>query len=103
MNDLMLGLQVLAAGSLAWSCFCRLVRTDAETIREVRLAIWFEAMAAGLVMAAPFMPALVPEAQWTTGTTPRWIWLVLLLAATLVQIVTSKYWRHGVPDDFQKG
>ena len=95
-------LQMLLAAALAHSCFCRLVRTDSETIREVRLAIWFEAMAAGLVLGAPVMPLLLPEADWEPGTTPTWIWLVLLLAAALVQIVTSRYWRGGVPVDFQK-
>ena len=95
-------LQMLLAAALAHSCFCRLVRTDSETIREVRLAIWFEAMAAGLVLGAPVMPLMLPDADWDAGTTPTWIWMVLLLAAALVQIVTSRYWRGGVPVDFQK-
>ena len=54
-------LQMLLAAALANSCFCRLVRTDSETIREVRLAIWFEALAAGLVLGAPVMPLLLPD------------------------------------------
>ena len=45
---------------------------------------------------------MLPDADWEPGTTPTWIWLVLLLAAALVQIVTSRYWRGGVPVDFQK-
>ncbi|MCY1167119.1 hypothetical protein D9M73_70760 [compost metagenome] len=103
MNTVMVLLQMVVALCLAYSCFCRLVRTDAETIREVRLAIWFQAMAAGLVAGAPILPLLVPEITWRAGTTPRWIWLVLLVAATFVQVVASRYWRNGMPRDFQKG
>jgi len=103
MNTVLVLLQMVMALGLAYSCFCRLVRTDAETVREVRLAIWFEALAAGLVAGAPIVPLLVPEITWSPGTTPRWIWLVLLVAATFVQLVTSRYWRGGIPRDFQKG
>lgn len=103
MNTAMVILQMAVASCLAYSCFCRLVRTDADTIREVRLAIWFQAMAAGLVAGAPILPLLVPEITWRPGTTPRWIWLVLLVAGTLVQVVASRYWRKQVPRDFQKG
>lgn len=96
-------LQTVAACALLYSCFCRLVRTDETTIREIRLAIWFESVAAGLVIGAPILP-LVPEipTDWAPLTTPMWVWLVLLLAATLVQVVTSKFWRDGVPLDFVK-
>lgn len=95
--------QMVLATCLAVSCFCRLVRTDAETIREIRLAIWFEGVAAGLVGGAPILPWLVPEvANWPPGVTPRGIWLVLLVAATSVQIVTARYWKTGVPAVFQK-
>lgn len=95
-------IQMVLAACLACSCFCRLVRTDCETIREIRMAIWFEAMAAGLVMGAPVIPWLVPEITWHPGTTPRWVWLVLLVSATAVQIVTARYWKSGVPSVFQK-
>lgn len=107
MMPVLLVLQVVLAAMLAWSCFCRLVKTDHETVREIRLAIWFEAVAAGLVMAAPALPALVPQLlgtgllRWEPGETPTWIWLVLLAAATGMQLVTARYWRHGTPTDFR--
>lgn len=95
--------QMVLALSLAVSCFCRLVRTDAETIREIRLGIWFEGVAAGLVAGAPILPWLMPDvAKWEPGMTPRWIWLTLLVAATSVQIVTARHWKHAVPGAFQK-
>lgn len=91
------------AMALGWSCFCRLVRTDDRTIREIRLAIWFEGVAAGLVLLAPVMPLLDPvHFTWTAWSTPSWVWLVLLVAATLVQVATAHHWRDGVPRDFVK-
>ncbi len=108
MKAALLCLQMLAAAALAWSCFCRLVRTDVETIREIRLSVWFEAVAAGLVLAAPVLPLLVPQLngagmwRWQPWTTPWWIWLALLLSATGMQLVTAQYWRHGTPQDFRR-
>jgi hypothetical protein len=103
MNHWLIGLQMAAAAVLFYSCFCRLVRTDTNTIPEVTHAIWFLALAAGLVFGAPILPLLVPQIQWAPWTTPRWVWLGLLIATTAIQLVTSRYWRHGVPRDFQKG
>jgi len=94
--------QMICAAALAWSCFCRLVRVDLETHREIRLTIWFEGVVAGLVFGAPILPLMVPEISWAPWTTPRWIWLILLAAATLIQLATSKFWRYGVPQDFQR-
>lgn len=102
MNELIVLQMVLAAG-LFYSCFCRMVRTDDDTIREIRLAIWFEAVAAGLVFGAPFLPLLVNQLDWPAGSTPEWVWVILLLATTLMQFVTSRYWRHQPPGPFQKG
>jgi hypothetical protein len=101
MSHWLILVQMVLAGALAHSCFCRLVRTDVDTVREIRLAIWFQALAAGLVLGAPVLPIFMREAQWPSGTTPRWIWVVLLVSATLMQIVASRYWRNGIPPDFQ--
>lgn len=93
--------QMAFASALLWSCFCRMVRTDDDTIREVRWAIWLESIAAMLVLGAPLLPALAPgHVDWPAGSTPLWIWLALLVAATLVQIVTARHWKHGVPLSF---
>lgn len=102
--ELFLIVQAALAGVLMWTCFCRLVKTDMNTEREVRWAILFEGLAAGLVFAGPWMPALMPEdMHWKVGATPAGIWLVLLLAVTLVQIVTAKFWKDGrAPQAFQK-
>lgn len=99
----LLVLQTLLALGLAASCVCRLVKMDAQTIREIRLAFWFEALAALLVLGAPAMPILWHQfCQWSPGTTPTFIWLLLLLAGLFVQIVTARHWRAGVPRHFME-
>lgn len=100
----LLMLQALFAAVLMWSCLCRLVQTDMYTLREVRWAIWFEGVAAGLVFGAPALPMLIPEqAHWQRGTTPTGIWLILLVAMTMMQVVTAKFWASGiVPAAFQR-
>lgn len=96
-------LQMAVAAFLFYSCFCRLVRTTTETISEIRHAIWFLALTAGMVFGAPILPLLVPQIQWTAWTTPRWVWMGMLFAIAILQFVTSRHWRHGVPESFQKG
>lgn len=70
---------------------------------EILLAIWFEGVVAMLVVLAPVLPLLSPQhIYWPALTTPKWIWLVLLIAAALVQVATAKHWKHGVPTPFLK-
>jgi len=103
--QLLLGVQLVLAAMLMWSCFCRLVKTDSDTYREVRWAFLFEGTAAGIVLGAPFLPWLMPEQiHWRPGTTPQWAWLALLASVAAVQIVTSRHWvtAKGVPAAFQR-
>ena len=95
-------IQMAIATALVYSCFCRLIRSDDRTHREIRLVIWFQAVAAGLVLGAPILPILDHTMHWPAWTTPVWIWFCLLFSSTLLQVVTAKYWRSGVPIDFQK-
>jgi len=98
---LLLTLQLIFASSLAWSCFCRMQRMNSKTKREVRWAVWFESVAALLVLGAPYLPILSPaEVSWSPGETPTWIWLSLLTASALARIATSKSWVTGVPVAF---
>lgn len=103
MNELFVLCQMAISGALFYSCFCRMVKTNVFTIREVRWALWYESVAAGLVFGAPVLPMFVQELDWKPGTTPGWVWLSLLLAATLVQIVKARYWVNGVRDELQRG
>jgi hypothetical protein len=96
--------QLALAGMLVWTCFCRIVKTDSDTHREVRWAIVFEGLAGGLVFLAPFLPMLMPDhATWRPWRTPQWVWLTLLGSVALVQLVTAKYWAAGhAPQQFQR-
>lgn len=97
-------IQTAFAAACVWSCFCHLVRTDADTIREVRWTIWFEGLVAGLVAIAPILPLTVPElaGAWPVWTTPDWLYVLAVVAMTLMQLVTARYWGGGVPRDFQR-
>ena len=103
-TQLSLAVQLVLAAILMWTCFCRLVKTDSETYREVRWAILLEGVAAGMVFGAPILPLLMPrEIHWRPWTTPTWVWLTLLVAVTLVQLVTARYWTGGkAPQAFQR-
>lgn len=100
--------QLVLGLMLAYSCFCRLTKTDADTVREIRWAICLEGIAGGMVAGAPFLPSFLPEFRgdghfaWQPGQTPAWVYLLLLLAATLVQLSTARFWRYNVPEDFQR-
>ena len=103
LHPVLLLVQVMLAIALASTCACRLVKMDSKTIREIRWAFWFETIAALLVLGAPAMPVLWHQyCRWAPGTTPLAIWLLLLLAAVLVQVVTARYWHAGVPRQFQE-
>ena len=95
-------LQTFLAATMAYSCFCRMVHTDQKTIREIRWAFWFQCVAALIVLAAPWLPAQVPEFTWPVGTTPLPLWLNLALAVVLVQFTTSRHWKDGVPQNFKE-
>lgn len=101
MNELLVVLQVTLASLLAWTCFCRLVKTSARTLREIRWSIWFLGTVAGLVLGAPLLPLLDAAFTWAPGTTPAAIWLLLLLAIVMVQVATSRHWRDGTPPSFR--
>ena len=95
-TSLFLAAQLLFAAVLMWTCFCRLVKTDDGTHREIRWAFVFEGVAAGMVFGAPFLPILMPrEAHWPAYSTPAWVWMALLCAAAMVQVATARLWLDG--------
>ena len=100
MSPLILLQMVLGLG-LFYSGFCRLVMTNQYTLREVRWAIWFEAVMGSLTAGAPVIPLMVPEVYWQAWETPTWVWLALLSSATFLQIVVRRYWNDGVPHEVQ--
>lgn len=90
--------QMLFAGAVCYSSFCRLVHTGRHTNWGLRWSIWFTGTAAAAVMLAPIFPLLHPKrAYWAAWTTPQWVWVVFLVAIVLAQLVwpvTLAYARH---------
>lgn len=104
MIPILLILQLVLGAVLMWCSFCRLVKTDNDTHREVRWAFIFELVASGLVFGAPVMPMLMPdEVSWASGETPYWVWIALLASFAFIQLTTAVHWATGkVPQLFQR-
>jgi hypothetical protein len=77
---------------LLYTCFCRAVRMCTKTDRSVRLAFWTMSMSAVLCAFAPI------SFNWQ----PDFVSLALLISTVTVQMVTSSYWRQGVPEQFKQ-
>lgn len=103
----LLVLQMGFAIVLMYACFCRVVKTNEETVREIRWAIWLEGVSAGLMFGAPVLPELVYQFrgtgvfQWLPGMTPEWVYVLMLVSAALVQLSTARFWQFTPPNDFQ--
>lgn len=94
--NLLLVAQLLLAAALMWSCFCRMVRTDHDTAREIRWAFLFHFIAAGFAFSAPWLPLVMPDVgYWKPGSTPRWVWVALLGSMSVVELATAKLWLQG--------
>lgn len=78
--------------ALFYTCFCRSVRTDKDTITGVRLAFWG---VASVTLFCAWLP--------TTGFfVVNWVDIAMPAAMLVVQLATAKHWRHGVPSAFQR-
>lgn len=108
---LLLLVQVGMCMVLAWSVICRATRMNEYTLREVRWAMAFEGIAAGLLGGSWLLPSAMPYetelvanyfgTSWPIGHTPDAVWLLFLLSMLNVQLVTVKHWHDGVPQSFQ--
>lgn len=85
-------LNTVICAALFYTCFCRLVRTNAETHTSIRLAFVVLASASAWCLAVPLK----------TGVPPQDGQLVIEAAMALVQGLTARYWRDGVPGHFQR-
>lgn len=92
MATLILFAHIASALVVMYACFCRLSKTTIDTYATVRFAIWMMGSVAAIVLAAPFL--------W--GWLPDIFHVVLLGAIGFLQVITSRQWRHGVPDRFQR-
>lgn len=85
-------LNTVICAALFYTCFCRLVRTNGDTHTSIRLAFVVLACAAVWCLAMPLRSGIPPQ-----GTQ-----LVIEAAMALVQALTARYWRDGVPVHFQR-
>lgn len=92
MKDAMLVAHELLCFVLIFTVFCRAVRMDNSVRIDVRLAFFLLGAVACIGVPAP----------WVWGFSPNMFTLFLLGGITLVQIVTSRYWRVGVPLSFYR-
>lgn len=78
--------------ALFYSVFFRAVQTCEKVRANVRFAFFCLGLVACGGMAAPIAWSFVPDL----------FSLALLAGVALVQLVTTYYWRNGVPDRFYK-
>jgi hypothetical protein len=76
---------------LAYTGFCRLVRTDARTVLCIRGVFW--------LLTAVALVAVAEVVVW--GYQPGMPAAMLACAFAAVQVATSILWRQGVPADYQ--
>ena len=82
----------LLAGVLFYTCFCRAVHMDAEsTDYGILGAFYLLGLSSVVMIAAPIVSSWRPSIPS----------IFLMLAVIVVQIVTSRYWHAGVPEQFQ--
>lgn len=74
-----------------YAAFCRLTLTDRRTERRARLAFYLVAVASSLSIFGVLV--------WGHQPSPIEVFNQLAFAGML--IVSSKRWKHGVPDEYQ--
>lgn len=84
-------IHVVLSLALLYSQFCRSVKTDCNTHAGILAAFYLLTAAAVLSL---FAPLVLP------GWRPSLDTVALLVAITVVQAATSKFWRSGVPRSF---
>jgi len=94
----MIFLNAALCGALFYTCFCRIVRTDVDTVRPVRLAFCLLAAVSVACMVAPlgWLKPVLPAVE------PPVTQLVMVGSMFVVQALTARYWRDGVPCHFQR-
>lgn len=76
---------------LAYTGFCRLVRTDVSTVLCIRVAFWLLTVAASVSVAAVLI--------WSYQ--PGWPSALLVACMAAVQMATALLWRDGVPAPYR--
>lgn len=77
---------------LFYNCFCRLTKTNDDTEPAVRAGFMVVAVSSAVLGASP----------WLAGFTPSWVSVAHTASITVLQGITSRYWRLGVPCQYQR-
>lgn len=92
MNELLLIVHELLCAVLFWTVFERAALCSDRVRTDVRFAFFMLGIAACAGLVAPLV--------WDYR--PHTVGVLLLAAVVLVELVTSRYWRGGVPPAFLK-
>ncbi len=86
----LLVLHAAICAAVWWSIFCRAAKSDRTIHRSVRSAFTLLSFAVFYAATAPFIDAReVLSSQ-----------IVLAASIGLLQMVTSRFWKHGTPPQF---
>jgi len=91
--EIMILLHEILCALLLWTVFCRSVQCSRKVITDVRVAFWLLGLIACIGMVWPLVHPFVPDL----------FNLCIIAAITVVQFVTARHWRQGVPKYFLKG
>lgn len=89
--DTLLLAHTIVALLVTYTSFCRLSKTNHETMATVRFGIWMLGTTASASLAAPLF--------W--GWQPDWLHVAILGCIGFLQVATSRQWKAGPPEHFQ--
>lgn len=82
---------ILVSVLVTYTSFCRLSKTNHETVASVRFGIWLLGTTASASLAAPVLW------QWS----PDLLHVAILGCIGFLQVATARQWHSGVPERFQ--
>lgn len=91
-DHLLMVMHVAACFALFYNCFCRLVKTNDDTVPSVRAGFMLVATASAVLLASP----------WLWGLQTSWLVVAHVGSVSVLQSITSRYWRSGVPCQYQR-
>jgi hypothetical protein len=84
---------------LAWTCFCRIVKTGRETLPSIRLSFAWGVTTSLLLAAAPWLHLAW---AWWPRYEPHPAVMAVLGCVVWWQWATAKYWKKGPPRHFKR-
>lgn len=85
-------INTVLCAALVWTCFCRFVKTNHETIPSVRFGLFVLAVTSLACAVAP----------WSWGYRPEWPGLLLASGMLATQVATARFWAYGTPCQFKR-